>query len=161
MNHKVLCLTQHRMFRSHLAGSVYYRLCAWLVVLAGVAVFVVGVCVVPDGSGWGTHRQLNLPTCGFRERTGYPCPTCGMTTSLAYIVRGHVVTGFLTQPAGALGAVALAVVTIAAGYAGLTGHRYGVLYSARFKAIVVVAIGLAVVLAAWGWLCLRVWLRQS
>jgi hypothetical protein len=37
-----------------------------------------------------THRGLGLPACTFYEQTGYPCPSCGMTTSFALLVRGDV-----------------------------------------------------------------------
>src|SRR5438132_6029980 len=35
-----------------------------------------------------THMQLGLPPCNFRILTGLPCPSCGMTTSFALLVRG-------------------------------------------------------------------------
>ena len=34
-----------------------------------------------------THRQLGLPPCTFYLLTGVPCPSCGMTTSFALLVR--------------------------------------------------------------------------
>jgi hypothetical protein len=37
-----------------------------------------------------THRQLGLPPCTFYERTGMPCPSCGMTSSFALFVRGDL-----------------------------------------------------------------------
>ncbi len=40
--------------------------------------------------------------------TGYPCPTCGMTTAFAHTVRGELGLAFSAQPAGF--AIALAVV---------------------------------------------------
>lgn len=39
----------------------------------------------------GTHQQLGLPPCSFLEATGVPCPSCGMTTSFSYTVRGDLV----------------------------------------------------------------------
>jgi hypothetical protein len=37
-----------------------------------------------------SHRSLGLPACRFQELTGLPCPSCGMTTSFALLVRGDV-----------------------------------------------------------------------
>jgi hypothetical protein len=40
----------------------------------------------------GTHRTppLNLPDCTFKEITGVPCPSCGMTTSFSLLLHGDV-----------------------------------------------------------------------
>src|SRR5262245_30550053 len=66
---------------------------------AGLAV-VLGLArwVTPDERGYGTHEQLGLPPCAFRVVTGLPCPSCGMTTSFAYVVRGQVLVAALTNP---------------------------------------------------------------
>jgi hypothetical protein len=37
-----------------------------------------------------THRQLGLPECTFKEKTGMPCPSCGMTSSFSLFVRGDL-----------------------------------------------------------------------
>src|SRR5262245_39396484 len=37
-----------------------------------------------------THMQLGLPECTFKSITGKPCPSCGMTTSFALLIRGDV-----------------------------------------------------------------------
>jgi hypothetical protein len=45
-----------------------------------------------DGSArrMETHRQLGLPECSFKEKTGMPCPSCGMTSSFSLFVRGDL-----------------------------------------------------------------------
>ncbi len=52
-----------------------------------------------------THRQLNLPPCSFKVATGIPCPSCGMTTSFALLVRGDLVNSLLANAVGTLLAV--------------------------------------------------------
>ena len=54
----------------------------------------------------GPASQLSFPGCAFRERTGYPCPTCGMTTAWAKASRGDLIAAFRANIAGAVLAVA-------------------------------------------------------
>lgn len=56
----------------------------------------------PDPRGLGTHERLGLPPCTFRQLTGYRCPSCGMTTSWAQLVRGRIVDAFRDNAGGAL-----------------------------------------------------------
>jgi hypothetical protein len=81
----------------------------WLVglALALVAVFVTAWELNPygpDGSPrrMETHRQLGLPPCTFYALTGLPCPSCGMTTSFALLVRGDVANSFRANAVGTL-----------------------------------------------------------
>jgi hypothetical protein len=89
---------------------------AWLVVIALVLVggFALAVYLNPykDGRVWyeGTHRQLGLPTCTFKEVTGLPCPVCGMTSSFALLVRGDVVNSLRANAAGTV--LALLLLTV-------------------------------------------------
>ncbi|MBN2210670.1 MAG: DUF2752 domain-containing protein [Sedimentisphaerales bacterium] len=69
------------------------------------SVMVLASFLQPDPRGLGTHEQLGFPECGFYERTGWPCPTCGMTTSFSYVSRGQIVKAFIVQPAGAVTAL--------------------------------------------------------
>lgn len=46
--------------------------------------------LTPSNNGHGTHTQMGLSGCGFLARTGYPCPGCGVTTSLAAMAHGRV-----------------------------------------------------------------------
>ncbi len=67
------------------------------------------VFVVAAGFGglWLLQRVgfdfgLLFGPCGMKQRTGLPCPTCGMTTCVLAFARGEVLTAFYTQPAGGL-----------------------------------------------------------
>lgn len=85
---------------------------AVLLVMAGMfaAVFVVAATLRPyedDGSArmMATHMQLGLPSCEFVQSFGKPCPSCGMTTSFAHLVRGNVGSAAKANWVGALLAV--------------------------------------------------------
>lgn len=49
----------------------------------------VAAMLKPSPLRCGTHQQLGLPPCTFLFLFGRPCPTCGMTTAWAHLVRGH------------------------------------------------------------------------
>jgi hypothetical protein len=80
-----------------------------LVVLAALASLVIALAVYldpykPDGTArlLETHRQLGLPECTFKLAVGVPCPSCGMTTSFALLVRGDVWHSLRANVAGTL-----------------------------------------------------------
>lgn len=59
----------------------------------------------PDPRGYGTHRQLGLPECSFQVIFQRPCPACGLTTSVAWFVRGQWQAALRANPGGVLLAV--------------------------------------------------------
>src|SRR5262249_20024294 len=67
--------------------------------LAAVMLLVAGL-LRPSANGVGTHRQLGLPPCAFLHFTGIPCPSCGLTTSVAHAARLHFYESVITQPFG-------------------------------------------------------------
>ncbi|MFH1747798.1 MAG: DUF2752 domain-containing protein [Planctomycetota bacterium] len=86
------------------------RWCAVLVLVICSGILGLAFWLKPDPRGFGTHEQFGTGPCGMVLVTGYPCPTCGMTTAFAYTVRGRWLRAFMAQPAGFV----LALVTIAA-----------------------------------------------
>src|SRR5207248_3362263 len=93
---------------------VRYLLVATALVL--LAVFGVAIYLNPYGEDgvarrWETHRQLGLPECTFKELTGKPCPSCGMTTSFSLFIRGDLVNSMRANFVGTLlAAVCLAFI---------------------------------------------------
>jgi Protein of unknown function (DUF2752) len=69
---------------------------ALLFIALGLAtVFFIATWVqpyAPDGTPlrMASHQSLGMPACRFKEMTDMPCPSCGMTTSFALLVRGDV-----------------------------------------------------------------------
>ncbi|HKQ46523.1 MAG TPA: DUF2752 domain-containing protein [Phycisphaerae bacterium] len=89
------------------------RLAAAATALVCSAVLTIASLLTPDSRGYGTHQQLGgnaFAPCGTMLVTGYPCPTCGMTTAFAHVMHGHPIAALLAQPTGML----LCLATIAA-----------------------------------------------
>src|ERR1700685_2707007 len=95
--------------------TVVGRLGALAISFACLAVLVQAARLVPSPAGLGTHTQMGLQPCYLITLCGIPCPTCGMTTSFAWFVRGNIAASFYVQPMGCL----LSVFTVAAFWTGL------------------------------------------
>ena len=77
--------------------------CGLLLAASALALPLWVACwLVPDPRGEGTHEQLGLPACGFRTQFGVRCPTCGMTTAWAHMVRFQISSAMRANTAGAL-----------------------------------------------------------
>ncbi len=77
------------------------------VALALVAVFVVAALLNPyheDGSPlrMATHQKMGLPPCTFFDKTGLPCPSCGMTTSFSLLMHGDLANSLRANWVGTL-----------------------------------------------------------
>ncbi len=87
----------------------------WSLFTIGVAgsMLGIGIWLRPSPLGHSTHMELGLPPCGFMEKFGYPCPTCGCTTAVSYFSHGQLLSSFLTQPFGfAVGALAVVAIIL-------------------------------------------------
>lgn len=98
----------------------HVRLVLLALATAMLAVLVLAVCLRPNPQGYGTHQQLGLPPCTFRVLFGVRCPSCGMTTSWSYVVRGQLLNAVQANAGGALLCVG---VMIAATYFLTSGLR--------------------------------------
>lgn len=87
-----------------------------------LALLLIACFLSPSPSGYGTHQQLGLPPCTTMLLWEIPCPTCGMTTSWAWVVRGNLVQAGRAN----LGGTMLALIAIgflpAACYFFITGR---------------------------------------
>ena len=78
------------------------RILAGLFAAGMITVFAVACWLQPDPRGFGTHLQLGLPACQFRQWSGMLCPHCGMTTSFSHVVRGDFSAAWSANPCGLL-----------------------------------------------------------
>ncbi len=130
--------------------SAWARLLAVGVAAACLSVLLIAAALEPSPDGLGTHREMGLSECGFLERTGLPCPSCGMTTSFAWFVRGNLLASLYVQPMGTVLAALCGMAVWAGGYIAFTGrpvHRLIALVPAQYYVIPLLALAMA----AWGW----------
>ena len=85
-----------------MGGAAVIRVRGAAISLPCLAIVTIAIFLSPDPRGHGTHEQLGLPACGFLARTGWPCPSCGMTTSVCNMAHGHLATAFQAQPFGVI-----------------------------------------------------------
>jgi hypothetical protein len=124
---------------------------AWLALFfASLTLLGVAAWLTPSNSGTATHRQLGLPPCGLLEKTGIPCPSCGMTTAFSWAAHGRLDRAFLAQPAGALLAILTACIVIISLYLAITGKDITRLLDDRLILRVLIGFGV-VVIAAWAY----------
>ena len=138
------------VYRIKPARPAAARAWAAAAVAAWLGLLVLAGALEPDPAGFGTHRKLGLYPCSMPLTTGYPCPTCGMTTAFAHAVRGQWIRAFRAQPAGlalCLGVVAAAGLALSVVVSG-TAWRVN-WYRIPTMWLMVTAIGL--LLAGWGY----------
>ncbi len=125
------------------------------VALPCLAVLSVALILDADPRGMGTHTQLGLPTCSMVSWTGYPCPSCGLTTSVTAAVHLNWLASLRAQPFGLLLAATLVVLGIAGTWQVISGRD--VLSRLRFS-VWWMAYALAGMFIGWGVkLALGVW----
>jgi len=97
---------------------------AILVLLVGCAAWLAALRIAPSPAGYGSHVQLGLPPCSMPMLTGYPCPTCGMTTSVAFAARGQFLASFRAQPAGLIFSLTVFAAIVGSFMTVCTGRRW-------------------------------------
>ncbi len=83
----------------------FERVLAGFVATVGCVAFMIAAVIEPyDSSGsplvHGTHQQLGLPPCTLLSICGFPCPSCGMTTSISLLVHGDLAAAWRANCAG-------------------------------------------------------------
>lgn len=127
-----------------------------------VLVFAVAAWLNPyDGSGHAllmeTHRQLGLPPCTFYLLSGgYPCPSCGMTTSFALLMHGDLRNSLRANAVGTVLALFCAFLIPWNLVCAIRGRTYFIRSFERALTKVVLAF-LTLMLARWGAVLLMIW----
>ncbi len=85
-----------------LAPSRTSRIVAALIAIDMAGVLAVAWRLEPRPAGYGTAKDLDWPACSVVTNTGWPCPMCGMTTSVSATVHGQWALAWRAQPFGLL-----------------------------------------------------------
>lgn len=101
----------------------------------------------PRQSGYGTHEQLGLAPC-YSLKLGWPCPHCGMTTSVSAAAHGQMSLAFRAQPFGIVLAAMAALLGLLGATQAMTGQE--MLGHLRPRLWWLLA-ALAGTLMGWGW----------
>jgi hypothetical protein len=126
------------------------RLGALAIAIGCLTPLVIAACLRPSPDGYGSHTELGLAPCQFMQRTGLPCPSCGMTTSWTWFAHGNLRASFYVQPMGTVLAVLTACCFWAALYCAATGRPvYQLLrvIPSRYYFVPLLSLGIL----AWGW----------
>lgn len=94
--------------------------------LSAAALLAVAARLQPDPRGYGTHEQLGLPPCAFKQLTGTPCPSCGLTTSVTCMVHGRLRQALAANPTGCLCVVLAAALVPWSWTSAVRGRLWGV-----------------------------------
>jgi Protein of unknown function (DUF2752) len=124
------------------------RLALGLLASGLVGVLATACLLRPDPRGFGTHTQLGLGACSFREMSGKPCPACGMTTAFAWSVRGRVDRAWRANPAGCVIAPMVLILIPWLAASSMTGRTWP-FRTADVPLVGVVLLGVALALANW------------
>jgi len=100
-----------------LEASVSQRL--WCAVAC--AAIVAGFILLRAAAVRAIDLSRWLGVCGFKQRWGLPCPTCGMTHAALAFVRGNLWEAFYLQPAAAVICALLAAAAVFAFFTAVTG----------------------------------------
>jgi hypothetical protein len=128
-------------------GRLAVRARGLVVFVAGAALLTVARLLTPNPAGMGTHEQLHLPACAFEARTGYPCPSCGMTTAMAAMAQGDLALAWKAQPAGIALFLAVAALVAVGGVELVAGRDVWGRINFRWWHFLAIA---AILLAGWG-----------
>src|SRR5262245_12089537 len=128
-----------------------------LLLIAGLlaGVFAVAFYLNPyDADGkprtMATHTQLGMPPCNFVILAGKPCPSCGMTTSFALLVRGDVSASLRANWAGTLIAILWALTMVWAVASGIKGRALFI-PRGRGELVLTACVGVVLVLMLTRW----------
>jgi hypothetical protein len=129
-----------------------------------VGVFAMAFRLDPyqDGKVWleETHRQLGLPPCTFKYHTGLPCPSCGMTSSFALLVRGDL---WHAAQANVVGAGLALIGVIMLPWALVSAWRARWLWFRRIEPVIIklTVIFLIAMFARWGLVLIWIWWNRT
>ncbi|MDP7637353.1 MAG: DUF2752 domain-containing protein [Phycisphaerae bacterium] len=113
-----------------------------LVALPCWAVLLTAWSLTPRPAGFGTAEQLGLPACSWMTEKGIPCPTCGLTTSLAAAAQADFVAAARAHAFGVVLFFGLVALALTGTGQALTGRNWLARIRFRLWWVVVAVVGL-------------------
>lgn len=142
----------------------WVRVALVVMAIALIGVFTLAAQLNPyrDGRVWleGTHTQMQLPPCTFKVATGLPCPSCGMTSSFALLVRGDLWNSLQANWAGTLLA-GLCLALIPWGLWSAWRGRPLFIFSIEYVGVRLLVLFVAVMILRWVMVLLVIWLSNQ
>jgi hypothetical protein len=128
-------------------ASFHQRLAAAIICLVVVGFF--GVFALAGHYNIDMGRWLGY--CGFQQRYGLPCPTCGMTTATLAFAQGKILQAFYIQPAGSLLCCVLVVIAFLAFFTAVSGMYFRFLerFFREVKVRYIILVLILIILAGW------------
>jgi hypothetical protein len=128
-------------------ASSRQRMAAVIVCLAVVGFF--GIFALAGHYNIDMGRWLGY--CGFQQRYGLPCPTCGMTTATLAFAQGKIFEAFYIQPACALLCCVLVVIAFLAFVTAVFGVYFRFLehFFAEVKVRYIILALIFIIAAGW------------
>ena len=124
------------------------RLINFLMIMVIIALFITLFVLEPSASGIGTHRQLVPVPCLFHLALGIPCPSCGLTTSLSFLMHGEWKAALRAHPLGLVAFLAMMLIFLASLYGVILNRSWWRVTEKRwFQNIILCGIGFY--LTAW------------
>lgn len=98
--------------------------------------------ITPSELGLGTHQQFIPVPCLFLLALKVPCPSCGLTTSLSFLLHGQLINSLKAHPLGPA-FLALFILMIVQSIRGLIRNRawWVVLEKRWFQNFILCGIG--------------------
>src|SRR5262245_35449857 len=145
--------------------AVWVRSLLILIAVGLIAVLTTGAMLHPyaeDGRPLTqeTHLQLGLPKCSFYDKTGYPCPSCGFTTSFALTMHADPANALRANSVGTMLALFCLAVVPWSIVSALRG-RYLFIVSAERALIFSLLTFVVLMLVRWGIVLALMWGHKS
>jgi len=122
--------------------------------LAGL-IFLVGIGSAGVLHWAAVNNKINMDRligpCGFKQRYGLPCPSCGMTTAIIAFAKGDVPSAFYIQPAAAVFCSAVVLAVMFAFVMAVLGTDFGLIgyLGEQLKVKNIIFAAIVIVCSAW------------
>ena len=118
-----------------------FRVVRLIVLVLCLAWIAKAATLTPNAKGYGTAEAF-LPACSALTNSGYPCPSCGMTTSMSATMRGQVVLAWRAHPFGLVLMVIVVLVAVISAIECVLGRRLSErIYRIRWWVYLLIATG--------------------